>query len=137
MSSGDVWHEDEETKNADDLEALLGLSVELVDTMNKAQREVDMEAAKARHPSSQPGPSALDGVTRPGAAVLTAADRCDHCSASAVYRVADGKAQNRVLDFCLHAFRKHFPPMVAQGWAVIGGNPELLQVLGQTEGDHA
>jgi hypothetical protein len=55
VNSADAWYEDEETRNADDLEALLGLSVELVDTMNSAQREVvmEIEAAKHRHPAGK------------------------------------------------------------------------------------
>jgi hypothetical protein len=121
--------------NGDDLEALLGLSVEVAKTM----KEAAVEAAKERHPSGK-AVSPLDAVTAPGSVVLNHGDRCDHCGVAAVYRVADSKAQNRVLDFCLHAFRKHFPPMANQGWAVIGGNTSLLQTLGEDRlkgDDHA
>lgn len=140
MNSADAWHED-----ADDLEALLGLSVELVDTMNAAQREVEMsqelEAAKQRHPSGKVVtdiPVPPDGVVF---AVLNAADRCDQgCSAAALYRVAKAASE---LDFCHHHHAKFFPGMEATGWSVVGTNPSLMEELygsGRNRlqgGDHA
>src|SRR5688500_10979651 len=103
----------------DNVEALLGLSVELVNTMNAAKQAVDMEAAMARHPSSQPASS--------GGVLLTAADRCDECPAAAAYRLALKGKPHMVLDFCNHHLRKHFPGMIEWGWVVIGGNPDDIQ----------
>lgn len=128
MNSADAWYEDEETRNADDLEALLGLSVELVDTMNRAKREVEMEAAKQRHPSGNaPAPAQPPGTDTPS--VLRAADRCDSgCGAGALYRVAVGSSTS-VLDFCHHHFGRYFPKLDGDGWRVIGHNGELLKEL--------
>lgn len=90
--------------------------------------EASVEAAKTRHPS---------GVGKPGAVQLTAADRCDNnCGAGAAYRVAH-KLKPMILDFCGHHFRKHFPAMVDQEWAVVGGNPDLLTEQNRLKGsDH-
>jgi hypothetical protein len=97
--------------------------------------EASIEAVKARHPSG------VD-MQEPSAQVkLTVHDRCDQCGAAAVYRVAKartwvegqtlaaGEDLLKTLDFCLHHWRKNFPPMMPQGWAVIGGNPELLAAM--------
>jgi hypothetical protein len=131
VSSADAWYEDEETRNADDMESLLALSVELVETMNAAMREVemdpDLEAAKQRHPSGkmvQDTPASPHGTPL---AVLNALDRCDQgCGAAALYRVASGRAE---LDFCHHHKNKLFPAMEAEGWSVIGTNPSLMDEL--------
>lgn len=100
--------------NEPDLEALLGLSVELAQTM----KEADIEAAKERHPSASgdaPGPA------------LTAADRCDAaCGAAALYRVSFGL---NVLDYCAHHWAKYMPAMADRGWKVIGTNPSLLDEM--------
>lgn len=137
MNSADAWHEDTE----DGLAALLGLSVELVDTMNAAAREVEMEeleAAKQRHPSGgrvvtdvPPAPETTPLV------VLNALDRCDQgCGAAALYRV--GKGQHE-LDFCHHHYNKIFPTLV--GWNVVGSNKSLYEELYHSNrlkgGDHA
>lgn len=103
----------------DELLALLGLSVETVQTL----KEAAMEAAKERHPSALPAidlPSESD--------VLTAVDRCDGCGAGAVYRMRDGKG-NRVLDFCGHHWTRHAPAMTEQGWKVTGSNPDALEAM--------
>lgn len=106
---------------SDDLESLLGLSVELAQTM----KEAEMEAAKQRHPSGLH----VEPVVPTDAAVLTAADRCDAaCSAGAVYRMRQGKT-NRELLFCGHHWRRHAPAMVDQGWKVDATNPDLLAEL--------
>jgi hypothetical protein len=131
VNSADAWYEDEETRNADDLEALLGLSVELVDTMNSAQREVvmEIEAAKHRHPAGKgltvsAGPP---GTDTPSA--LNAADRCDSgCGAGALYRVAAGSSVS-VLDFCHHHFGRFFPALEGEGWRIIAHNGSLLKEL--------
>lgn len=98
-----------------------------------------VEAAKARHPSGkmQGATVAVEPIIdeafpqyrTPGDAVLTKADRCDNCIGEAVYRV-QSSATATVLDFCLHHWRKHFPAMSAQGWGVIGANPELAAAIG-------
>lgn len=121
----------------DNLEALLGLSVELVNTM----KEAEVEAAKERHPSG----NALRDASLPDApvttvmAVLNAADRCDNdCSAAALYRVA---LRQMELDFCHHHKNKYFPEMEKWGWTVVGTNPSLMDELYNTNrlkgGDHA
>jgi hypothetical protein len=116
----------------ENLEALLGLSVELAQTM----KEADMEAAKQRHPSGLHHAP----VVPADAAVLTAADRCDAaCSAGAVYRMRQGKS-NRELLFCGHHWRRHAPAMVDQDWKVDATNPDLLAELygSRSQGtDHA
>lgn len=61
-------------------------------------------------------------------ALLTAADRCDHCGAGAAYLV--WKEAVGDLLFCVHHWRKHFPSMADQGWAVSGSNPDLLAAMG-------
>lgn len=103
-------------RDDEDLYNLLSLSVELAQTMKEAR----MELARERHPSAS---GSAPGV------VLTHADRCDHCGQAAVYRIM--KKPSLSLDLCLHSWRKNFPSMAVQGWAVIGGNPDLLQSLGQ------
>lgn len=135
MNSADAWHDDT------DYAALLGLSVELVETMNAAMREVEMdhnsvEAAKKRHPSGfvadvPPAPEATPLV------VLNLADRCDQgCGAAALYRVQKGEG---VLDFCHHHHNKIFPSLT--GWAVTGKNQSLYDELYNSNrlkgGDHA
>ena len=90
-----------------------------------------IQAVQARHPSASGKAPGL---------LLSVSDRCDACGAAAGYRVAQKPPEGEVvyvvdaptLDFCVHHFRKNFPPMVAQGWAVIGGNPDLLSALGET-----
>lgn len=134
MNSADAWHDGEDV---DDLEALLGLSVELVDTMNKAQREIEMEAAKERHPSGKAVTDVPPPPEHPPAAVLNAADRCDAgCGAAALYRVGSGAS---VLDYCHHHHNKLFPGM--DGWTIIGTNQSLMDELYNTNrlkgGDHA
>jgi hypothetical protein len=129
VNSADVWYEgdDEETRNADDLESLLGLSVELVDTMNAAMREVEMEAAKQRHPSGKmvtAKPEAPEGVTLD---ILTAADRCDQgCGGAALYRLHRERLE---LDFCHHHYGRLAGPMEEQGWVVSAVNGSLLNEL--------
>ena len=119
MSSGDVWHEANAwpTDPDGDMTPIL---------------EASIEQAKQRHPS---------GADKAPGVVLTQDDRCDQCNAAAAYRVTrtlfdavNTHESAPVLDFCLHHWRKNFPPMVAQGWAVTGGNPALLQELGQADG---
>lgn len=81
--------------------------------------ETSIEVAKMRHPS---------GADKPKHIVLTATDRCDACSAGAAYRVA--RQYDLPLDFCVHHWKKLFPQMQKVGWAVVGGNPDLLAALG-------
>lgn len=101
------------------LEALLGLSIEVAQTM----RSAEMEAAMERHPSSQPPVDIVDTVRE----TLTAADRCDNdCSAAALYRL---RLRSMVLDFCHHHHHKHFPTMEPWGWRVVGENSGLLAEL--------
>jgi hypothetical protein len=88
--------------------------------------EASVEAAKQRHPS---------GLAKPPADMLTSEERCDGCPAAAAYRYKR-KERSSVLQFCLHHHNKNFSPMVAQGWAVIGGNPVILAALGQEALDH-
>ena len=106
----------------DDLTALLGLSVEVAQTM----KEAAVEAAKERHPAGK----ALD-LPAPSGVELTAADRCDaDCSAGALYRVHQ-YAKALTLDWCRHHFFKHFPGQALDGWQVIGANPDLFDELHQ------
>ncbi len=141
MSSADAWHEyeDEEGSTAfqeavagaaaevDDLEGTLGLAVELVDTMDEAQRKIDMEAAKQAHPAGKALPPPAPGTPEATTAVLTAADRCDNdCSAGALYRL---RLREMELDFCHHHHNKHFPTMKPWGWVVVGTNPGLMEEL--------
>jgi hypothetical protein len=116
----------------DDLTALLGLSVEVAQTM----KEAALEAAKERHPAGK----ALD-LPQPSGVVLTAADRCDAaCTAGALYRVTktlfgvvNEHESAPTLDWCRHHFFKHFPTQVADGWQVIGANPDLFAELHQND----
>ena len=91
------------------------------------------QAARERHPSGK--------EKSPVGVLLSNGDRCDRCGAVAAYRVArrvEGPligTVDQILDYCLHHWRKHFGPMVDQGWAVIGGNPDLLEALGQGGAD--
>lgn len=104
----------------DNLIAMLGLSVEVAQTL----KEAAVEAAKERHPSSLPPVDPEAGGT-----VLTAADRCDDaCSAGAVYQMGLSKS-NRVLLFCGHHWRKHAPKMYDQGWTVTGTNPDAIAAM--------
>lgn len=126
MNSADAWHDS--NADPDNLEALLGMSVELAQIGNAMHAE--MESAKQRHPSAQP---ALDAL----APTLTAADRCDAaCSAAALYRVARfdvaGRPFRQALDFCRHHFFEHFPGMVDRGWKAIGANVDLFAELEST-----
>lgn len=81
--------------------------------------EASIEAAKKRHPS---------GKGESVETVVPTFDPCDRCGHAAAYRVGKFDENDRPLDmalnFCGHHFRKIFPPMADQGWAVIGGNPE-------------
>lgn len=107
----------------ENLEALLALSVETVQTMKAAEAAM-VEEAKQRHPSNS-------GVR------LTAADRCDSCGAGAAFMVekplSDPSdpyntklASTPHLLFCMHHWRKNFPSMVDKGWVVAGGNPDAI-----------
>jgi hypothetical protein len=120
----------------DDLEALLGLSVELVQIM----KEADMEAAMDRHPSGKemapPAPVDVVDTVREG---LTARDRCDDaCSAAALYRI---RLDAMTLEFCHHHHNKHFPRLEPSGWQIVGENTGLYEELyGRNRlqgGDHA
>lgn len=143
MNSADAWHDEEQFQQGgqDNLEALLALSVELGETMNKAQREIEMEAAKERHPSGK----AVTDVPLPTETatteqvVLNALDRCDAgCGAAALYRVRHDVGGHE-LDFCHHHKHKLEPRMTA--WSVVGTNPSLMDELYNTNrlkgGDHA
>ena len=79
--------------------------------------EASVAAAAARHPSAS-GPT-------PGV-LLGGADRCDRCGAAAGYRMGHQVACTAELQLCVHHWRKHFPSMFAEGWVVIGGNPDVL-----------
>jgi hypothetical protein len=121
--------------------------------------KASIEAAKARHPSGKTKePDMVSewvagqtvGESEPVtdeapvyANILTAADRCDHCGAAAVYRVMRAdlainddlkRSGNPTLDFCLHHQRKHFPGMLANGWTIVGTNAELAAAMGGEEG---
>lgn len=127
MNSADAWFEDEATRDADGLEALLALSVELVETMNRAQREAEMEAAKQRHPAGKmlnATPPASNAVVMN---VLNAADRCDQgCGAAALYRYRRGSGE---LDLCHHHSGRFAPKLDEEGWVVVGNNDSLLKEL--------
>lgn len=119
----------------DNLEALLGLSVETIEALKRAEREIEVEAAKERHPSGKTiGTTAHKAIEEYAAQAreqanvkLNAADRCDaDCSAAALYRVERAES---VLDWCRHHFYKHFPSQVADGWKVTGANPDLFAEL--------
>lgn len=103
MNSADVWHPE---NNPDgDMVPIL---------------EASIEEAKRRHPSAQPA--------LPVSVTLTTADRCDGCGAEAAYSVGRG---DQDMLFCRHHHLKNFPSMASQGWQVIGGNPTLLEELGE------
>lgn len=106
------------SESADNLEALLGMSVELARIGKEAAAK---EQAMKRHPSAS-------GDT-PGD-VLTAVDRCDTgCGAAAVYR-ARHKVHFYALDFCLHHWAKNIETMTEKGlWEVSGANQVLLAEL--------
>lgn len=105
------------TRKEPSLEALLGLSIELARAMKEAHVEADVEEAMRRHPSG-------------AGDVLTAADRCDGCSAAALYRVAVTREGDvLILDWCAHHWSKHMPNMVDGGWKVTGTNPDLLDAM--------
>ena len=98
--------------------------------------KASIEAAKLRHPSGKTKEPSM--VTEPsewvadqvngGENVLTAADRCDACGASAVYRMAKEVDSPSALDYCLHHWRKYVPQM--SGWVVIGANVVLAAAIG-------
>lgn len=105
-----------------DMTPILELSIEVV-------------AAMKRHPSGRaPMTPAPQGEAfpahRPAGIKLTATDRCDACGGAAVFRVAKKETLSVTLDFCGHHWRKSFPKMADSGWAVIGGNPDLLPAAG-------
>lgn len=94
----------------------------------KTLKEAEMDAAKQRHPSGKDVPP-VKAKPLPEAAtdVLTAADRCDQgCGSGALYRV---KLRALIMDFCHHHHHKLFPTLEAQGWAVGGTNPGLMEEL--------
>lgn len=80
------------------------------------QRSIEIERARRRHPSGQE-----KAVITPN---LTVTDRCDGCTAAAVYRVCAGL---NVLDYCGHHWRKYQPVM--PGWQVIAVNKDLLETV--------
>lgn len=121
MNSADAWHE------GDDLESLLGLSVELQETMNAAHREIEMEAAKERHPSGKAVPTVEATAAEAIPNILNAADRCDAaCSAAALYRMEHIEGGHQ-LDFCHHHFHKNSKRMTA--WSAVGVNQSLMDEL--------
>jgi hypothetical protein len=88
--------------------------------------EDSIEAAKQRHPSSLP-------VEAPIPDVLTAADRCDGCSASALYRLTTVKdSVALVLDLCHHHGKK-FAEAMSQSWSIVGHNASLMRELYATD----
>lgn len=110
------------------MEPILKQSIEVAEIMKEVRSAMD------RHSSSQPAPAEQGQM-------LTAADRCDNCGAAAVYRLGLGPRDGNhqlvgVLDLCSHHHHKNFPSMFAQGWAVIGGNPDLLADLGEEAMQH-
>lgn len=130
MNSADAWHDD-------NLEALLGLSVEVAQTM----KEAAVEAAKERHPSGK-GMGARVELPKPSGIVLTGADRCDdgRCNAGALYRVHLA-SKGFDLDWCRRHFFQYFPEQSTFGWKVTGANPDLFAELHQNDrlkgSDHA
>jgi hypothetical protein len=113
VNSSDVWHESNlGPDNPDgDMAPVLAASV---------------AEAIARHPSGK-------GI---GMATLTAADRCDACGAAAAYRVGTDREQvgteivyRKVLDYCLHHWRKHYPKMSEQGWGIVSARPDINDIV--------
>lgn len=130
MNSADAWYEDEETRDVDrSMEWLLDLSVELAKAMNDANRRVEMEAAKARHPAGKmlnaTPPAAPDDVILD---ILNASDRCDQgCGGAALYRFRLRPLVE--LDLCHHHHGKLAATLKEQGWVVVGTNTLLNNQL--------
>lgn len=94
--------------------------------------QASIDAAKARHPSGK-----AMAMTAP----LTAADRCDRCSAAAAYRiqktlypdalldptVMDVPTPTLTLDFCGHHWRHVAADMYAEGWKVTAANADVAR----------
>jgi hypothetical protein len=102
--------------------------------------EAAVEAAKQRHPSGKstgaiPPPLAPEDV----ADSLTAADRCDRCSAGALYQLQHREKQQLELVLC-HHHGQRFAPLMGD-WTVIGQNLGLMKELYANNrlkgGDHA
>lgn len=55
---------------------------------------------------------------------LTALDRCDRCSAAALYQCTKPGAAS-ILMFCGHHTRKHEPALVGDGWTIHGDKNAL------------
>lgn len=141
MNSADAWHAEDNYQQGgeDNLESLLGLSVELQETMNAAHKEIEMEAAKERHPSGKAVPTVEAAAAEVIPDILNAADRCDAaCSAAALYRMQHDVGGHE-LDFCHHHFHKNSKRMTA--WSTVGINQSLMDELYNTNrlkgGDHA
>jgi hypothetical protein len=146
MNSADAWHESNDSDIGRTFEVYLEQYNRTVESMMDWPADPDgdmvpilersVEAAKQRHPSAQSAPP-LGPVVIGQAVMLDKLDRCDHCGSEAVYRVAKSLDTDPMsLDFCLHHWRKNFPPMVSQGWATVGGNPSLLAEMGQEALDY-
>lgn len=100
MSSADVWHP---SNNPDgDMVPIL---------------EASVEEAKQRHPSATP--EAPDN--------LTAADRCDRCSAGALYRLGHRVKTALELVLCHHHGKALAPVM--SDWTIVGVNLGLMTEL--------
>lgn len=88
--------------------------------------EASIEAAKRRHPSGKAVTVNATTSSPPVPAPPTQPmDRCDACSAAAMFR-AHRYAANKltgVLDMCGHHWRKHSAAMFAAGWLVVSGTP--------------
>jgi hypothetical protein len=85
--------------------------------------EASVEAAKLRHPSGKDvSPESAPDVPD----TLTAADRCDRCSAGALYQLQHRTKQLELV-LCHHHGRRLAPVM--GDWTVTGQNLSLMREL--------
>lgn len=84
--------------------------------------EASVEAAKLRHPSGKDIPAEEPEVPD----TLTALDRCDRCSAGALYLLRH-RTKELELALCHHHGRRLAPVM--DDWTVTGQNESLMRKL--------
>jgi len=73
--------------------------------------ERSIAAAVARHPSGKA--TVME--------TLTLADRCDGCSAAAMYRL---RKRDQVLDMCGHHWKDNAYSLYQSGWIIVVGAPD-------------
>lgn len=83
------------------------------------------ESAIARHPS---GKELAEVEASDIPDVLTAADRCDRCSAGALYLLQHLRKTELELALC-HHHGKRLAPLMDTDWTIVGQNLSLMREL--------